>query len=133
MLNFRDHLKYITTEVRKLARVLTKRRLSPNRKQLVIEQLLKSEYHAAHLGIFTDSQLYTIAKILNKVARNALGLTPSFPTEAIHRHVKDMELGYAPLKDKATQIRIEHLMGILDKPTERGYLAYGHTSRVATT
>ncbi len=29
ILDFRDHLKYITTEVRKPARVLTKRRLSP--------------------------------------------------------------------------------------------------------
>ena len=37
MLDFRNHLKHITTEVRKLARVLTKRRLFPNRKQLVID------------------------------------------------------------------------------------------------
>ncbi len=88
MLDFRDHLKHITTEVRKLARVLTKRRLSPNRKQLVIDQLLKSKYHATHLGIFTDSQLNTIDKMLNKAARNALGLGPSFPTEAIHRPTK---------------------------------------------
>jgi hypothetical protein len=32
LLDFRDHLKHITTELRQLARVLTKRRLSPNRK-----------------------------------------------------------------------------------------------------
>ena len=32
MLDFRDHLKHTTTEVRQLARVLTKRRQSPNRK-----------------------------------------------------------------------------------------------------
>ena len=66
MLDFRDHLKHITTEGRKLARVLTKRRLSPNRKKLVIEQLIKSKYHAPHIGIFTDTQLSTIDKILNK-------------------------------------------------------------------
>ena len=53
MLDFRDHLKHITTEVRKLARGLTKRRLYINQKQLVIDQLLKSKYHATHLGIFT--------------------------------------------------------------------------------
>ena len=41
MLDFRDHLKHITTDIRKLAKALTKRLLSPNRKQLVIEQLLK--------------------------------------------------------------------------------------------
>jgi hypothetical protein len=97
----------------------------------VIDQLLKSKYHVIHLEIFTDSQLDTIDKVLNKAARNALGLTASFPTEAIHRPKKDMGLGYATLKDKATQMGIEHLMEILDKPTDRGYLAYGHTSRVA--
>ena len=133
MLDFRDHLNRITTEVRKLARVLTKRRLSPNIKQLVIDQLLKFEYHATHLGIFTDKQLNTIDKILNKAARNVLGLTPSFPNEAIHRPTKEMGLGYASLKDKETQIAIKHLMHIINKPTDRGYLAYAHTSRVAST
>ena len=44
-----------------------------------------------------------------------------------------MGLGYAPLKTKATQMGIEHLMHILNKSTDRGYLAYAHTSRVATT
>jgi hypothetical protein len=123
MLYFRDHLKHITTEVRNLARVRTKGRLSPNRKQLVIDQLLKSKYHATHHGIFASTQLSTIDKILNKAARNALGVTPSFPTEAIHRLTKEMRLGYAPLRNKATQKRIEHLMDILNKPTDTGYLA----------
>ena len=72
----------------------------------MIDQLLKSKYHATHLGIFTDSQLDTIDKILNKASRNALGLTPNFPTEAKHRPMKKMGLGYAPLKDKATQMGI---------------------------
>jgi hypothetical protein len=133
ILEFRDHLKRITTEVRKLARVLTKRRLSPNRKPLVIDQLIKSKYHATHLGIFTDSQLDTIDKILIKVARNAIGFTRSFPTETIHRPTKEKGLGYAPLKYKATQMGIERLMDIINKPMERGYLAYAHTSRITTT
>ena len=133
MLDFMDHLKHIIMEVRKLARDLTKRRLSPNRKQLVIDQLLKTNYHATHLGIFTDSQLDTIDRILNKAARNALGLTPSFPIEVILRPTKEMGLDYAPLKDNATQMGIEHIMCILNKPTERAYLSYAHTSRVATT
>ena len=102
MLDFRDHLKHITTEVRQLARVLTKRRLYPNRKQLVLDQLLKSKYHATHLRILIDTQMKTIDKILNKAARNALGLTLSFPTEAIHRPTKEMGLGFAPLRNKAT-------------------------------
>jgi hypothetical protein len=41
MLDFRDHLKHITTDIRKLAKALTKRLLLPNRKQLVIEPLTK--------------------------------------------------------------------------------------------
>jgi hypothetical protein len=44
-----------------------------------------------------------------------------------------MGLGYAQLKDKSAQMGIYHLMDILNKPTDRGYLAYAHTSRVATT
>jgi hypothetical protein len=47
-------------------------------------------------------QLETMDKMLNKAARNALGLTPNFPTEAIHRSTKEMGLGYAPRKDKST-------------------------------
>jgi len=44
-----------------------------------------------------------------------------------------MGLGYSPLKDKATQMGLEHLMDILNTPTERSYLAYAHTLRIATT
>jgi len=100
---------------------------------LVIDQLLKSKYHATHRGIFTDPQLNTIDKTLNKADINALGPTPIFLTEAIHRLTKEMGLGYLPIRNKATQMGIEHLMDILNKPTDRGYLAYAHTSRVATT
>jgi hypothetical protein len=117
MLDFSDELNHITTEVRQLARVLTKRRLSPNRKQLVIDQLLRSKYHATHVGIFTDTQLSTIDKILDKGARNALGLTPIFPTKAIHRPTKDMGLRYVPLRNKATQIGIERPRTSLTNPT----------------
>jgi hypothetical protein len=76
---------------------------------------------------------YNIDKILNKATRKALGLTSTFPIEAIHRPTIEMGLGYAPLKDKATQMGIEHPVDIVNKPTDRGYLAYAHTSRVATT
>jgi hypothetical protein len=45
-----------------------------------------------------------------------------------------MGLGYAPMKDRATQMGIEHITEILDKPaTDRGYIAYAHTTRVANT
>ena len=74
---------------------------TPNRKKLEIDKLLKSKYHATHILIFTNIQLETIDKILDKAARNALGLIPNFPTKAIHL-TKEMRLGYAPIRDKAT-------------------------------
>ena len=60
-------------------------------------------------------------------------ITPNFPTEAIHQPDKEMGLGYSPLRDKVTQTGKENLMEVLNKPTDRGFLAYAHTSRVATT
>ena len=54
MLDFRYHLKHITADIRKLAKALTRKLLSLNRKKQVIDQLLKSKYYATHLGIFTE-------------------------------------------------------------------------------
>ena len=115
MPDFRDHLKQVTTEVRQLTKTLTKRLLSPNRKTQVIDQLLKSKYHDTHLGMFPDKQPETIDKLLNKTTRNAIGPTSSFPTEAIYRTTKETGLGYAPMKDRATQIEIEHITDIIYK------------------
>ena len=44
-----------------------------------------------------------------------------------------MGLGYTPMKDRATQMGIEHVTEIINKPTDRGYIAYAHTTRVANT
>jgi hypothetical protein len=77
-----------------------------------------SKYHATHLGIFTDKHLKAKDKLLNKAARLAIGLIPGFPTETIHRPTKEIWLEYAPLKDRATQMRIEHIHDVLNKPTE---------------
>ncbi len=40
MLDFRDHLKHVTMDVQLIAKVLTKRKLSPCREKLMIDQLL---------------------------------------------------------------------------------------------
>ncbi len=101
--------------------------------KLVIDQLLKSKYHATHLGIFTDTQLERIDKILNKAARNELGLTPSFPTEAIHIPKTEMGLGYTPMKDRETHMGNEHTTEIIKKPTARGHMSYAHTKMIANT
>ena len=117
MLDFRDHIKHVTSDVRQLTKTPTKRLLPPNRKKQVIGQLLKSNYHASHLSIFTNKQLETIDKLLNKPARNALSLTQSSPTEAMHRHTTEMGLGYAPTRVRATQMGIEHITKIPNKFT----------------
>ena len=44
-----------------------------------------------------------------------------------------MGLGYAPLRDTTTQMGIEYLMEILNKPTDGGIIAYANATRVATT
>ncbi len=50
VLDFREHVTNITKDVRKLAKALTNGKLNPPYKTLVAEQLLKSKYHATHLG-----------------------------------------------------------------------------------
>jgi hypothetical protein len=132
MLDFRDHLQYVTTYVRLIAKVLTKRNVSPTRKTLVIDQILKPKYHATFLGIFIDKQLETIDIILNKAARNAFGPIPTFLTEATHRPTKEMGLGYAPLRDRSTLTGIEHITEVLNKHTERELIAFAHATRVAS-
>ena len=79
MLDFREHFLRITKDVKKLAKAMAKRKLSPSLKTLVVEQLLKSKYHATHLGVFNERQLTTLDGILSKATRQALGLLPNFP------------------------------------------------------
>ena len=69
MLDFQEHFLHVTKDVKKLAKALAKRKLSPPLKSLAIEQLLKSEYHATHLGVLNERQLTTIDGILNKAMR----------------------------------------------------------------
>jgi hypothetical protein len=42
-----------------------------------------------------------------------------------------MGLGYPPLKDKATQMGIEHITVALNKPTDRGYIVFAQVHKVA--
>ena len=88
IIDFKEHFMHITKDVRKLAKALTNRKLSPTYKTLVVEQLLKSKYHATHLGVLNDRQLTTIDGILIKTMRQAIALLPNFPTEGVHRPQK---------------------------------------------
>jgi hypothetical protein len=70
MLDFREHFLHITKDVKKLAKALAKRKLSPPPlKTLAIEQLLKCKYHATHLGVLNERQLTIVDGILNKATR----------------------------------------------------------------
>ena len=69
MLDFRERFLHITKDVKKFAKVLAGRKLSPPLKTLAIEQLQKSKYHATNIGVFNERQLTTINGILNKAMR----------------------------------------------------------------
>ena len=118
VLDFREHHTYITKDVRKLTRTLAKRKLSLTYKTTVVKQLLKSKYHATHLGVFNERQLSTIGGILNKAMRQAVGLFPNFPTEGVQRTLREVGLGPPPpIRDRVTQIGIEHLTNAMNKNT----------------
>jgi hypothetical protein len=130
MLDFREHFLHITKDVKKLAKALAKRKLSPPLKSIAIEQLLKSKYHATHLGVFNVRQLTSIDGIINKAMRQALGLLPNFPTEGVQRPMKETGLGIFPMRDIATQMGIEHLTRVMNKDTEREFTAHAHVHRI---
>ncbi len=68
----------------------------------MVKQLLKSKYHATHLGVLNDRQLTTMDGILNKAMRQAIGLLPNFPTEGVQRPLKELGLGRPSIRERAT-------------------------------
>jgi len=130
MVDFREHFLYITKDVKKLARALTKRKLSPPLKSMAIELLLKSKCHATHLEVFNERQLTNIDGILNKAMRQALGLLPKFPTKGVQRPLKETGLGLPPMRNRDTQMVIEHLTRLMTKDTKRGFTAHAHVHRL---
>ncbi len=87
-LNFREHFVHITKDVRLLAKALINRKLSPPYKTLVVEQLVKSKYHATDLGVLNDRQLTTIDGIVNKAMSQAICILSNFPAEGVQRPLK---------------------------------------------
>ena len=131
MLDFREHFFHITKDVKKLAKAQAKRKLSPSLKSLAIEQLaIKLKYHATHLGVFNERQLTTIDGILNKAMRQAIGILPNFPSEGIQKPLKEAGLGLPPMRDRATQMGIEHLTLVMNKDSDRGVTAHAHAHRL---
>ena len=96
----------------------------------MVEQLLKSKYHATHLGVLNDRQLTTIDGILNKAMRQAIGLVPNFPIEGVQRPLKELGLELPSIRERATQMGVDHLVTTMNKDMERGYLAHAHSLRL---
>ena len=133
LLNFTEHYDYITKDVKALAAVLKRRQLSPDRKRMVIMQLLRSKYHAVHLGVFNDTQLRNIDSILNSALRNAYRLLPSFPTEGLYRTQDSYGLGHESIQNKIALMGTEQLIRMANMPTERGYITFQHVKGLANT
>ena len=128
MLNFRDHFQATTKDVRKLIRTLQNFKLSGGRKIQVIDRLLLAKYHAMHLGIFTEQQLTVIDSMINSAVRKAKGLTPSFPTQAMHAGRDTMGIGRPSVKERAAYLATKHLVAMMNKPTQRGQWIYNHVN-----
>ena len=126
MLDFTEHFQKITSEVQKISAVLKRRRLSPHRKQLVIDQLLQAKYHAVHLGVFTAGQMDQIDRILASATRNAHEITPSTPSECLYRDTKQYGLGCQPIRTRAAKMGLALQTRTINSPTERGTLAFAH-------
>jgi hypothetical protein len=62
--------------------------------------------------------------------REAIGLLPNFPTEGKQRPLKEAGLRLPPIKDKATQMGIEHLTRAMNKDSERGFTAHAHVHMI---
>ena len=62
--------------------------------------------------------------------RQAIGLLPNFPSEGVQRPLKEAGLGLPPMRDRTTQMGMEHLIRIMNKDTERGFTAHAHVHRL---
>ena len=133
LLNFKDHFVAVTSEVRQISTVLKRTLLSPNRKQLIIQQLLQGKYHAVHLGVFSDTQLQDIDRILNSATRHAQGLPNSFPIEAIHRDSTEFGLNKPSILVRAMQLSASQLTTSMNKPSLRGELFFQHVRNLCQT
>ena len=71
-------------------------------------------------------------KILNTKIRKAYNLLPSFLTEAVHMPQTDLGLGKAPIRERATQMGLVHLVKTLTRPSLRGAIAMAHVTQLAT-
>jgi len=61
-----------------------------------------------------------------------IGLLPNFPIEGVQRPLKEMGIGLASIRDRATQMGMEHLVRTMNKDTDMGYLAHVHNLRLLT-
>ena len=82
--------------------------------------------------MFNERQLTTKDGILNKAMRQSIDLLPNFPSEGVYKPLKEAGLGLPPMRDRATQMGIEHLTRAMNKDMERGFTAHAHVHRLIT-
>ena len=128
LLDFNDHFRAIMASVQALIPPLKRANLSPGRKHTIIQQLLQSKFHATHLGVFSPAQMIKIDTKLNTAFRHAYRLMPSFPVDALHEAPSSMGLGKQHIATRARQQAIVHTTKMMNKPTDRGRMAYTHTA-----
>ena len=130
LLDFRQHYLHVTSDVRRIASALRHRPLSPYRKQKVVDQLLKSKYHAIHLGILSKQHLLAVDRCINAATRKAQGLTPSHPTEGIYAKAEDFGLDRHSIAERIIQLGAAHLNKSMNRPTDRGLISYKHVHHI---
>jgi hypothetical protein len=62
--------------------------------------------------------------------KQALELLPNVPTEGVQRPLKEAGLGLSPMRDRATQMGIEHFTRVMNKDMERRFTAHAHVHRL---
>ena len=80
--------------------------------------------------MLNERHLTTIEGILNKAMRQAIGLLPKFSSEGVQNLLKEAGLGPPPMRDRATQMGIEHFTRVINKGIESGFTAHAHVHRL---
>ena len=94
MLDFREHHAHITKDVRNLATALSKKKLSPTYKTLVVEQLMKSKYHATNQGVFTIANLPPSMEYSTQLCDNPLDYFQSSLHKVSNAHADSRKRAY---------------------------------------
>jgi hypothetical protein len=107
--------------------------LTHSRRIRVIRGLLIGKHFTLQLGLFTDSQLDTLAGQICRALRAAVSSVRNLPRTALHRPTSDLGYGLPSVKAHAAQLTVCHLHKIMNNPGHRGHMARAHIRTICTT